>query len=153
MKKRRIVGAAVAFLFIALMVIGVSPAQAPETETIVLIEKVVRGKVISKTDNLRPGDFFILRDELFEPGGAGDIVGRGKRVCTVHFYKKMLCIQSIALRVGSRGRIEAQGVIHLNGANDRLAVTGGTKGFQDVRGEEHRTAAGRNVRITLHLTH
>jgi hypothetical protein len=147
--------AALGLLLVSGIVVAISPAQAPGTETIVVNEgPASRFKWIE----LRPGhtvagDVQLVQAPLLQPGTTTQ-VGTVRRQCTVHFgsvegSRNMLCTDQIVVR--GRGSIQADGVIHLGAAPDRLAVVGGTGDFMDVGGTVDRTGNIGLPTITIQL--
>lgn len=127
-----------------------SSAQTPTTETITVKETSGKVRWIEiRPQHLTVGDVEVARFPLH---AGGETVGVDHFVCTVTFghvngSNNMLCTDE--LTITGRGRIEAQGIIHLGTAPDALGISGGTGDFTDVAGTIHRTGPGTTVTITL----
>jgi hypothetical protein len=151
----KILAAVLGLLLVAGIVVAVSPAQAPGTETIV-VEEGFAGhfKIIRTGQRLNvPGDVRLQQAPLLV-AGSSTRVGTVRRVCTVLFgfvdgSRNMLCTDQLV--IFGRGTIQAEGVIHLGDAPDRLAVVGGTGAFVDVGGTVDRTGRIGRPTITIQL--
>jgi hypothetical protein len=127
-----------------------------QEETVVFGEHTLRGRnldLVGKANDFRPGDRYIFRSELTDAQDA--VAGHLFVDCSVHFAKKDLCSQ--IYEIPNRGTVTAEGLIPVSqlkvGGTWVLAITGGTGGFENVRGSvsvEIVDDAG-NSEHTLHL--
>ena len=153
---RRVITIAAVVLSVGGLFVGTSTAQAPVTETIIGKEGFPRGfKWIqgSRPNHFNVGDVLLQLAPLRDPS-SGDRIGTERFTCTLHFGKvgksrNMLCVDQIWLR--GRGALQAQGIIHLGKAPDELAISGGTREFNDVAGTVDRTGSGANPTLTINL--
>ena len=127
------------------LLVNVSPAQAPVTETIVTkggFPAFIKTIQETRPNRFNPGDVRIESQALRDPT-TNKQVGSERSVCTIHFGKvgksrNMLCTEQI--RITGRGALEVMGIIHLGRAPDELGIVGGTGEFNDVAGTVTRTA-------------
>jgi hypothetical protein len=108
-----------------------------QEETVVFGEHTLRGRnldLVGKANDFRPGDRYIFRSELTDAQDA--VAGHLFVDCSVHFAKKDSCSQ--IYEIPNRGTVTAEGLIPVSqlkvGGTWMLAITGGTRGFENVRG-------------------
>lgn len=83
---------------------------------------------------ITPGDYYVFAERLVSPRGAdrGDLFGK----CTWHF--DALQCEGV-FKIDGKGDITVQAAFRFIDPEVILAVTGGTKHYQNVRGEGHFT--------------
>ena len=152
MRRAAVIGL-ILLLAIAGLIVRPSRAQTPSTETIKVKEGFGSGTVLQGTrpHRVNAGDVYILSAPLFS---SGQQVGRERYVCTVHVGSvhdshNTLC--AVELKITGRGRVEAQGNIHLGKQHDVLGVTGGTGDFSDVAGTVQRAGRAAMPTVTINL--
>ena len=141
---------------------GRESARAPQSheggDTIVVRPQEVAAKDVNVNGpRFGPGDYFLFKDRL--TNSAGTHVGNDNVVCMAHFpFTRtrfgVLCEGTFSFfgRGGiERGKIAVEGLIVFRQGVSSFAIpiTGGTRHYQNVRGELHVPAQGAN--LTLHL--
>jgi len=155
--RRRVTAALAVVLTATAVLVTASPAQVPGTETIVVQEGFGHVKWIqnSRPERISAGDVQLAQSAVDNPGTT-DRVGTNRYDCTVHFgslanSRYMLCMNQLV--IFGRGTIQADGIIHLGKAPDKLAVVGGTGDFVDVGGRMTRTGSPGSPIITVSLVY
>ena len=156
-----VLGAVLVGILAAGLTTAVAGTGIVQEETVVLGEHTLRGRnldlvgpdLVGKANDFRPGDRYIFRSELTD--SQDTVAGHLFVDCSVHFAKKDLCSQ--IYEIPNRGTVTAEGLIPVSqlkvGGTWVLAITGGSGGFENVRGSvsvEIVDDAG-NSEHTLHL--
>ena len=137
-----VLGAVLVGILAAGLTTAVAGTGIVQEETVVLGEHTLRGRnldlvgpdLVGKANDFRPGDRYIFRSELTDSQDA--VAGHLFVDCSVHFAKKDLCSQ--IYEIPNRGTVTAEGLIPVSqlkvGGTWMLAITGGSGGFENVRG-------------------
>lgn len=122
-------------------------------ETLVVTTRELNFKEINVNGpGFGPGDYFIFNERVFQSGRQ---IGVDNGQCTAHFpldERRFTFLCEVSFTYFGRGEIMTEGRIQFTPETTSLTlpITGGTKHFQNVRGEIHVGGENQTV-ITFHL--